>query len=242
MLGSPLVMTTSECVVGYKDNKLCCIPEETVISWQVGEPAVPCPGCGKKLANGGSALKAHAWSKPSCRRFLPSPMQQDILAEEQLYMSAAACPGCGKKIANADDALKAHGWSKPDCRRFLPRLMQREIAMEEQEALGIPTHKCPGCGKKLADGNEALKSHGWAKPDCRRFLPRAMQDDISAEEAELESAQTCPGCNKKVADGNGALKAHAWAKPRCRHFLPMRMQREIAVEEEIYNNMKDSTC
>ena len=111
----------------------------------------PCEGCKKILANKHEALKAHAWSKVQCRRFIPDHMRLEIESEEADVApgtSKPQCPGCGRSLGNLSDALKAHAWIKGQCRGAIPLVMRREIESEEGDVVIDP-------GKQRATGADS---------------------------------------------------------------------------------------
>ena len=147
------------------------------------------------------------------------------------------CPGCAKSLANLDEALKAHAWSKSACRPCIPAEMLKEIEDEERGLAARPdNHRCPGCGKRIANLDAALKAHAWSKSACRPHIPEGMLEDIEKEERALTAkpeAHRCPGCRKRIANLDEALKAHAWAKSACRPSVPHWMA--CLIEEEQRN-------
>ena len=180
---------------------------------------VRCPHCQKRLADASWALKAHAWAKPACRVSVPESMRLEIEEEERQQpsdTSAFHCPGCGKSLANGGEALKAHAWSRAQCRRRIPAEMRAEIEEEEAEAEQTRCEECPGCGRKLANGCDALLNHAWMKRECRWALPAALKQklrsweeegvgDIAVEEPQPQKGDRgdymCPLCRKRAHPG-----------------------------------------
>ena len=95
-------------------------------------------------------------------------MQDAIKAEEALAQSAvdstaappsASCPGCGRPVANLGEALKAHAWAKHACRAYIPAWMRDAIEAEAAVASAEQRGACLGCGRVVANLQEALKAH-----------------------------------------------------------------------------------
>ena len=195
-----------------------------------------CNGCGKKFLND-SALKAHCWSKPNCRRAAPTWMQNVIHQEEMELDIYTRCNGCGKKYLD-DESLKVHCWSKPVCRSAAPKWMRHEICQEE---LKMDTYKhCKNCGTQFVD-DEALKAHCWSKPNCRSAAPRWILREISQKEMVMKTYTSYNGCGKKFV-GDYALKAHCWAKATCRSVAATWIQREIKEESKASGHQWRISC
>ena len=114
-------------------------------------------------------------------------------------MATVRCGHCQKRLADASWALKAHAWAKPACRVSVPESMRLEIEEEErQQPSDTSAFHCPGCGKSLANGGEALKAHAWSRAQCRRRIPAEMRAEIEEEEALLNMKLSCRGSIRRA--------------------------------------------
>ena len=77
-----------------------------------------CGTCGGAFGDEG-ALKAHYWSKPSCRGGAPEALQAEIAGEELCAAQLPACLDCGRRFLGGEDALITHAWAKAGCRAGL---------------------------------------------------------------------------------------------------------------------------
>ena len=66
------------------------------------------------------------------------------------------CPSCAKGLADVE-SLKCHAWSKPACRGALPAPLRAEVEAWDEAASA--RCMCPGCGRTVANLQEALKAH-----------------------------------------------------------------------------------
>lgn len=151
-------------------------------------------------------------------------------------MERKECPACGKRVAACLWSLWSHA-EQTGCLEKLPLKLRREIdALPRARPRIEERPSCPGCGKSLANLDNALKAHAWEKRACRAAIPTSMADEIIFEERLAEERdrerQTCPGCGKSLANLGEALKAHAWSRPQCRPHIPACMAADIRIEEK----------